>query len=93
MALSTDYHAEPGDKFSVNVRELEGQVYAVIGIENPRTLDPVTIYTPHGLNWTTDYLSELRDALNGAIAELVQMEKNWELAQVEHKEAHDGRTN
>jgi len=70
MSMSVDYHAEPGDTFSADIREMDGLVYAVISIHNRNSNDPVTIYTQHGRNWTRDYLAELRDALNGAMEKL-----------------------
>ena len=70
MSMSVDYHAEPGDTFSADIREMDGLTYAVIAIHNRNSNNPVTIYTPHGRTWTRDYLEELRDALNNAIVEI-----------------------
>jgi len=72
MTTNTCYHAATGDTFEARIVK-DGPPYAVVTIKEDNLLPVVNIFTPSGLNWTTDYLRELRDALNGAIAELEEM--------------------
>jgi len=69
---TVNYHAGTGDTFSVEIIP-DVLLYAVVKIRN-LCISPVTIFTPGGLNWTRDYLVELRDELNGAINKLDAME-------------------
>ena len=62
------YHAKASDTFSA---EVVG-AYAVVKIR-ACGISVFTLFTPAGINCTTDYLRELRDTLNGAIAELEEM--------------------
>ena len=78
MATQVNYHAEPGDKFDVNI-ETVSMPYGVIHIRDGNGVVSVSIFTPSGINCAADYLREFRDVLDGAIIELVQMEKNAEL--------------
>jgi len=73
MTVTAAHHAEPGDKFSAYVT---GDIpYAVVKIYNAMNGEDITIFTPHGINHALDYLTEMRDALQGAIDELTQRDE------------------
>ena len=69
---TVNYHAGTGDTFSIEIIP-DILLYSVIKIRSTG-LAPVTIFTPSGFNWTRDYLTEMRDELNGAIDKLDAME-------------------
>ena len=75
MRSSIYTHPEPGDKFEVNVCSEQTSPYVTLKLEG-KNIGEICIFTPSGLGWATDYLTELRDAINGAIEELGQIEKN-----------------
>jgi len=67
---TVNYHATTNDIFDVRLdREFEDP-YAAIHIGDEYYTSFITIFTPRGVNRAKDYLSGLRDAINGAIAKL-----------------------
>jgi len=72
--MTVSYHAGTGDTFSVEIIK-HVPLYAVMKIRHIGGLDPVTIFTPAGRNWTRDYLIEMRDALNAAVTKIDELKE------------------
>ena len=66
---TTYYHAEAGDSFEVTI-EHRDTPYAVLNIRDRNLVQVIAIFTPSGLNCTTDYLRELRNEIDEAVKSL-----------------------
>ena len=83
---STIYsHLDPGDKFSAEISTESSAPYVVVKISSPFADRNFAMFTPNGINLSRDCLVELRDALNGAIAELEEMGAVKELSDADSK--------
>ena len=71
---TVNYHASTDDRFDVRLDRESEDYYAAIHIGDEYYTSYITIFTPRGINRTTDYLRKLRDALDGAIEKLVREE-------------------